>query len=123
MTNRCLLHDPYAALRILNYRDYVAGNFLALIGRQAVITVALWQVYQWTHSLAAVGLVGFVNVLPLLALSLPAGTLTDRHDRRRLIAAGTGSLGLLNLALAALACWHDRIPALAPLRWGNDLLR
>src|SRR3954462_10668419 len=103
-------HDPYAALRIRNYRDYVVGSFLALIGRQAAITVALWQVYKWTHSLAAVGLVGFVNVMPLLALSLPAGTLTDRHDRRRLIALGTVPLAVLNFELAALAFCYERIP-------------
>src|SRR3954471_17019390 len=116
-------HDPYAALRIRGFRDYLAGSFLALLGRQAVITVALWQVYAWTHSLAAVGFVGFINVMPLLVLSLPAGALTDRHDRKRLIALGTGTLGVLNFALAALAYWHDAIPALAPLRWSNDVLR
>ncbi len=116
-------HDPYAGLRIAPFRAYLGGSFLALLGRQAVITVALWQVYAWTHSLAAVGFVGFVNVLPLLVLSLPAGALTDRHDRKALIALGTGALAALNLALAALAFWRDAIPPLAPLRWGNACLR
>jgi MFS family permease len=116
-------HDPYAALRIGPFRDYLSGSFLALIGRQAVITVALWQVYAWTHSLAAVGFVGFVNVMPLLVLSLPAGALTDRSDRKRLISLGTGALATLNLALGALAFWHDAVPDLAPLRGGNAVLR
>lgn len=116
-------HDAYAALRIRNYRDYVAGSFLALIGRQALTTVALWQVYEWTRSLAAVGLVGFINVLPLLALSLPAGALTDHHDRKRIIMLGTAVLGVLNVGLAALAFGHALVPAVAPLRWTNDLLR
>jgi MFS family permease len=115
-------HDPYAALRIRPYRAYLGGNFLAMIGRQAVITVALWQVYEWTHSLAAVGFVGFVNVLPLLVFSLPAGALTDRHDRKGLIALGTAALAILNLALAALAYWDDAIPDLAWLRAGNAFL-
>jgi MFS family permease len=116
-------HDPYAALRIPNYRDYLVGNFVALVGRQAVITVALWQVYEWTHSLAATGLVGFINVMPLLTLSLPAGSLTDRYDRKRLIALGTAALLILNLALAALAFWHERVPDTALLRAGNAGLR
>lgn len=116
-------HDPYAALRVRAFRDYLSGSFLALIGRQAVITVALWQVYEWTRSLAAVGFVGAINVLPLLVLSLPAGALTDRHDRKRLIALGTGALAVLNLALAALAYWHASIPNLAVLRWSNAALR
>lgn len=116
-------HDPYAALRIREYRDYLGGNFLALIGRQGVITVALWQVYAWTHSLAAVGMVGFINVLPLLALSLPAGMLTDHFDRKRLIVLGTATLGLLNVALTALAYWHEAVPPWAPLRAANAALR
>lgn len=118
-----LPHDPYAALRVHNYRDYLVGSFFALIGRQAVTAVAIWQVYQWTHSSTALGLVGLVNVLPLLALSLPAGAIADHHDRRRLIAAGTALIAAINVALAAVSYWHDAVPALAPLRWLNDLLR
>ncbi|MEO5960031.1 MAG: MFS transporter [Opitutaceae bacterium] len=115
-------HDPYAALRVRNYRDYLGGSFLALIGRQAVIAVALWQVYQWTHSSTALGLVGLVNVLPLLAFSLPAGALADRHDRRRLIGVGTAGIALVCIALAALSHWHAAVPAVAPLRWMNAML-
>lgn len=115
-------HDPYAALRVGNFRDYLGGSFLALIGRQAVTAVAIWQVYQWTHSSTALGLVGLVNVLPLLVLSLPAGAIADRHDRRRLIAIGAAIMAVVNLALALLSFWHAAVPALAPLNWANRLL-
>lgn len=116
-------HDAYAALRIGNYRDYLFGSFIATVGRQAVTAAAIWQVYQWTHSATALGLVGLVNVLPLLSLSLPAGAIADRHDRRRLIALGTLVVAVINVALATLAFWHASIPALAPLQWANDALR
>lgn len=116
-------HDPYAALRIRNFRDYLAGSFVALIGRQAVTAVAIWQVYQWTHSSTALGLVGLVNVLPLLALSLPAGAIADRHDRRKLIALGTLVIVVLNAALAALSRWPHAVPDWAALRWTNAGLR
>jgi MFS family permease len=112
-------HDPYAALKIRNYRDYLAGSFFALLGRQAVTAVAIWQVYEWTHSSTALGLVGFVNVLPLLALSLPAGAIADHHDRRRLIALGTGVIAVVNVALGALALWRSAVPDVAALRWAN----
>jgi MFS family permease len=115
-------HDPYAALKIRNYRDYLAGSFFALLGRQAVTAVAIWQVYEWTHSSTALGLVGLVNVLPLLALSLPAGAIADRQDRRRLIATGTAVTALVNVALGALAFWHHLVPDLPPLRWANALI-
>jgi MFS family permease len=115
-------HDPYEALRVGNFRDYLGGSFLALIGRQAVTAVAIWQVYQWTHSSTALGLVGLVNVLPLLALSLPAGAIADRHDRRRLIAIGAAIMAVVNLGLATLSFWHAAVPALAPLTGANRLL-
>ncbi len=116
-------HDPYAALRVTNYRDYLAGSFLSLLGRQAVGVAVTWEIYQWTHSATALGLVGFVNMIPLLALSLPAGALADRHDRRRIIAFGSAASALLGVALALLSMFHDRVPALAPLRWANTGLR
>src|SRR5688572_12455942 len=112
-------HDPYAALRISNYRDYLGGSFMALLGRQAVTAVALWQVYEWTHSSTALGLVGLVNVLPLLALSLPAGAIADRHDRRTLIAVGTALVAIINVLLALASLGHAAVPDLAPLRWAN----
>lgn len=120
-TSATPIHDPYSALRIATYRDYLIGSFLAMIGRQAVFMVASWQVYKWTNSSTALGLVGFVNVVPLLALSLPAGALADRYDRKRLISVGTTIIAVLNLALAAAALWHASVPNIAPLRWANAL--
>jgi len=115
-------HDPYAALKIPHFRGYLVGSFFALVGRQAVTAGAIWQVYEWTRSSTALGLVGLVNVLPLLALSLPAGAIADRHDRRRLIGLGTAVIAAVNVALAALAFWPGAVPELAPLRWANELL-
>ena len=115
-------HEPYAALKIPQYRGYLMGSFFALLGRQAVTAGAIWQVYEWTHSSTALGLVGLVNVLPLLALSLPAGAIADRHDRRRLIGLGTAVIAVVNVGLAALAFWPGAVPDLAPLRWANQLL-
>jgi len=115
-------HDPYAALRVPHYRAYLIGNSLALLGRQAVLAAATWQVYEWTRSATALGLVGAVNVLPLLALSLPAGAIADRHDRRRLIASGTAVIAVVNAALAGLAFGSRAVPDLAPLRWANGAL-
>ncbi len=115
-------HDPYAALRVPLFRRYLSGSFAALIGRQAVTAAATWQVYEWTHSATALGLVGLANVIPLLALSLPAGALADRHDRRRLIFAGTAVIAGLNLALALVAFGHAQIPNLGGLQWANARL-
>lgn len=116
-------HDPYSALRVINYRDYMTGSFLSTIGRQAVSVAVTWEIYQWTKSATALGLVGLLNVIPLLILSLPAGSLADRYDRRKIIAWGAGLGALLSAALAALSYFHNAIPNLALLRWANGWIR
>lgn len=116
-------HDPYAALRVRNYRNYMVGSFLALMGRQAVSVAVAWEIYQWTGSATALGLVGLINVLPLLALSLPAGLLADQADRRTIIQNAQLALVLLSVGLAALSLGHAHIPDWAPLRWANAGLK
>lgn len=116
-------HDPYLALRVRNYRDYMVGSFLALIGRQAVSIAVTWEIYQWTGSATALGLVGLINVIPLLALSLPAGALADHADRRTIIRNAQAVLVVLSLALAALSVGRSHLPDLAALRWANAGLK
>jgi hypothetical protein len=61
-------HEPYAALRHAGYRRYLTGNVLFNTGRQALGVAITWQIYQWTNSATALGPVGLVNVIPLIAL-------------------------------------------------------
>lgn len=115
-------HDSYAALRVRNYRDFLIGRFLAVFGRQAVSIAIGWQIYQWTNSATALGLMGLINVIPLIALSLPAGLLADRFDRKRIISLGVVGAGICSLILGFLALSHDLVPHCAALDWGNRML-
>lgn len=121
--NSDLAHDPYAALRVPNYRDYLVGSFLSSLARQAIMVAVTWEIYLWTHSATALGLVGFISVVPLLALSLPAGALADHYDRKKLIQLGSQLGAVFCILVAALSYWHHAVPNLAPLRWANALLR
>lgn len=116
-------HDPYHALRHSGYRRYLIGAFCANLGRQMATVAVAWQIYQWTHSATALGLVGAINVLPLLALSLPAGVLADRADRGRVIALTTGGIAVLSLLLAWVAWRAAEIPHLPILDAANESLR
>lgn len=115
-------HDPYHALRHPGYRRYLIGAFCANLGRQMATVAVAWQIYQWTHSATALGLVGAINVLPLLALSLPAGVLADRADRRKVIALTTGVISFFSLVLAFVAWRHAVIPHLPILDAANESL-
>ncbi|MBI2497821.1 MAG: MFS transporter [Opitutae bacterium] len=115
--------DPYAAMRHAGYRRYLAGNLLFNTGRQALSVAIAWQIYQWTNSATALGLVGLVNVIPLIALVLPAGVLADRVDRRRIVAYTMWASAALSGALVLLTRYHATLPDAGPLRAANDLLR
>lgn len=93
------VHDPYSALRIPSYRRYLSGNFLALLGMQMQAVAVGWEVWRRTHSTWELGLVAFLQFLPVLILGIPAGQLADRFPRNRilmlcLVALTLGSLGL-----------------------------
>lgn len=118
-----ITRDPYSALRHDGFRRYLVGNLLSNVGRQGLSVAVAWQIYKWTNSATALGLVGLVSVLPLIAFVLPAGALADRFDRRRILMRTSAVSALLSLALALLSVFHTALPYAAPLRFANNFLR
>jgi MFS family permease len=75
------------------FRILFLGHFFAQMGAQAAVIVVAWQVKELTGSPAAVGLIGAVELIPLLFLSLFGGALADAADRRKvLLLCDTGQL-------------------------------
>src|SRR5579872_7227941 len=70
-----------------DYRRLLSGQLVSMIGRQLTIVAVPYQVYLLTRSSFAVGMIGLVQVVPVLAVGLYAGALADRVDRRRLLLA------------------------------------
>jgi MFS family permease len=65
-----------------------------------------WQMYDLTGSAWDLGLVGLLQFLPALVLTLPAGHVADRHHRGRIVAAAMGASALLGLVLALASRGH-----------------
>jgi MFS family permease len=103
-------HDPYAALRSGDYRCLWAGNVLASIANQVQRVALGWELYQRTNDAAALGLVGLVQFLPVVLLSLPAGHAADRYSRKALLIGAQGLMALGALGLAALSAWQGPVP-------------
>jgi MFS family permease len=59
-----------------------------------------WQVYELTNNPFDLGLVGLVQFVPIVVLSLLIGQIADRYDRRALVRACQIAKGLAALALA-----------------------
>lgn len=70
------------------------GQFISFIGTMITMVVLPYQVYQSTHSTMMVGMLSFVQLLPLLFTALLGGVLADRYPRRRLLLVSEGLLAL-----------------------------
>jgi MFS family permease len=86
-----------------DYRLLIVGGLVTGFGTQAGLVALPYQVYVETHSPALTGLLGAVELGPLVAASLFAGALADRFDRRRLLLACQVALVAVAAALAAAA--------------------
>lgn len=81
------------------FRRLTLGQLVSLAGRQITVVAVPYQVYRTTGSSVLVGLLGLAQVIPLVSVSLLAGGLADRFDRRHLLLITQTLLGLCSLAL------------------------
>src|SRR4026209_86525 len=93
-------HDPYAAFRFGDFTLFTAGNLLSITGRLMLAVAVEWEIYARTHSATALGLVGLVIAVPVVALSLPAGHLADRFSRKHIILISQIFSAIISLLLA-----------------------
>ncbi len=96
------------ALSHRNYRVYISGNGISLIGSWLQRVSVGWLTWTLTHSGAWLGLVSLAEFLPVLFLSPLAGVLADRRDRVGIIRV-TQLYGCLSATLLALLVWLDLI--------------
>jgi MFS family permease len=83
-----------------SFQRYLAARFLGVMGSNMIAVALGWQIYDLTSSAWQLGLVGLVQFLPALVLTVPAGLLVDTADRRHVLAA---SLALQGVAAALLS--------------------
>ncbi len=79
------------------------------------VSVAVgWQLYEKTGSTFALGLVGLVEVIPVVSLALPAGVAADRFPRRTVAIAShltlaAAAAGLMALTLVGGPTWLNYV--------------
>ncbi len=86
-----------------DFRLIVIGSFLSGLGAQATLVALPYQVYVQTRSALLVGLLGAVELAPLIAAALLGGAIADRVDRRKLLLLDQIGLALTAAGLALAA--------------------
>ncbi len=92
----------WRALRHRNFRLFVSGQSISLIGTWMTRVATSWLVWRLTHSAFLLGLVGFTGQILTFVLAPFAGVLIERMDRRKLLVWTQALAGLQSLAMAGL---------------------
>ncbi|MGH3661199.1 MAG: MFS transporter, partial [Micromonosporaceae bacterium] len=105
--------NTFRSLKVRNYRLFVGGQIVSLIGTWMQFIAQEWLTLQLSgDSGAALGIVAALQFSPVLFLSLYGGKLADRHDKRKLIIGANAIWMVLSLALGLLVVtgtaelWH-----------------
>jgi MFS family permease len=107
MAVRHLLVDTGPLRTSPAFRRLWTGRALSGLGGQMTLVAVMYQVWQATGSTVWTGAVGLAQAVPVVALGLPAGSLADRVDRRRVClttAYGQAACSAL-LAVQGLGGW------------------
>jgi len=96
----------FASLSNDNYRRYLGGQAVSLVGTWMQTVAQGWLVLRLTGSGTALGLVVAVQFLPVLVLGPYGGVIVDRLDKRRLLLFTQSTLAVLALTLGVLDVTH-----------------
>jgi len=103
-------HDPYAALRYPDYRRFLSGSLISVLGMQMQATAVGHEVFTRVHEISglraanySVAVVALVQFLPVLLFSLPAGQLADTYSRKKIVQLSMGVVTLSSFGLMVIS--------------------
>ena len=77
------------ALQNRNYRIYITGNGLSLVGSWMQRLAIGWLTWQLTESGTWLGLMAFADLFPSIVLGPLGGAIADRRPRLRILQLAT----------------------------------
>ncbi|HLI77778.1 MAG TPA: MFS transporter, partial [Acidobacteriaceae bacterium] len=96
------MSHAWRALRHRNFKLFVGGQSISLIGTWMTRLATSWLVYRLTHSALLLGLVGFIGQILTFVLAPFAGVWVERMDRRKLLVWTQVASAVQSLVLAGL---------------------
>ena len=93
----------YAILRNRDLRLYLSGRLIAIIGQQMLAMAVGWELWNRTHSVIKLALVGLTQVTPMILLTLPAGHAADNYSRKKIITLMTLVMAASSLGLTLIS--------------------
>lgn len=98
----------FRALKYKNYRLFIGGQSLSLIGTWLQMVALTWLVYQLTNSALMLGIVGFSGQIPMFIVTPFAGVFADRWNRHKMLLL-TQSLALVQALILSILVFTNLI--------------
>jgi MFS family permease len=98
--------DDRSLLRHPGFLEFWGSRLGSMFAFQMVSVAVGWQIYDITHRVLDLGLIGLVQFLPSLLFALPAGHVADRYERRHIVLVCQALQWLATGALAAGSWLH-----------------
>ena len=109
--------DSLAAIRIPAFRNLLFARFFVTLGVQMLNIIIQWHVYQITKDPLALGFIGLVEAVPSIGISLYAGFVADRNNRKIIlrwcmviILAGAASLSVMVNSFPSIINEYGALP-------------
>src|SRR5215470_18725531 len=106
------LPHTFRALRHRNFRLFISGQIISLVGTWMQNTAQSWLVYRLTHSEILLGTTWFCSQIAVFALGPLGGIASDRYSRRKVVILTQTASMIQAFLLAALTLsgkiqvWH-----------------
>ncbi len=109
---RSRLSSALQALKYRNFKLFLGGQLISIVGNYIQTIAQAWLVYRLTGSAALLGLVAFSGQISIFVLAPISGVVADAKSRKHILFATQIAPMLLSFLLAALTLsgrvqvWH-----------------
>jgi len=92
-------NDPYAALRFKEFNTFLLIRFAMVFAWSMQFIIIEWEVYRITKSALSLGIIGLMEIIPAVGMSLFAGHIVDQNEKRGLLFKCILGFSLISLGL------------------------
>ena len=105
--------NPFrVVLRHRNFRLFLIGQTMSLIGTWVQTMAQGWLALELTNSAFLVGLVATASSIPILLFTMPAGAIVDRSDKLRIV-----RIAQVAFLVEATTLWGLTVTRLMTIEW------
>ncbi|MEJ7586553.1 MAG: MFS transporter [Ferruginibacter sp.] len=77
--------SPLTVLKIPEFRNFILGRFVFIMGLRMMGTLVAWWMYELTGDAFYIGMIGLAEAIPAVLLALYAGYIIDKSEKRKLL--------------------------------------